>query len=72
MRLVVCDGPQSLHTHVGDDELTLLCEGAVRAETPESSARLQAGELTVIPKNTEHRLVADARALVLLMARVAG
>ncbi|MEP7199055.1 MAG: cupin domain-containing protein [Chloroflexota bacterium] len=70
LRALVCDGAEAMHAHAHDDELALVVEGAVELELAEQAVELQAGELIVVPKNTPHRLRADARATVLLLSRI--
>jgi len=45
------------HTHDAEDELFWVLEGELEVMTRETSVTLQPGELTVVPRNVEHRVV---------------
>ena len=66
VRLVRCQGEFIWHQHAEEDELFLVLEGHLRLELRHRTLELQAGELCVVPRGTEHRPVAPEEALVLL------
>ena len=54
------------HLHEQEDELFVVWKGEVDIETRERTYRLGAGEVLVIPRQTEHRVVARAECEILL------
>ena len=53
----VADRTLDFHVHAQSDELFLVLEGSFQLETDDGLQRLNAGELTVVPKGTRHRPV---------------
>jgi quercetin dioxygenase-like cupin family protein len=69
VRLARLEGEFPWHHH-DEDELFLCWEGSFRIELAgQSPVTLEAGELFVVPRGTEHRPVADAPAYTLLFER---
>lgn len=54
------------HQHAHEDELFYVVRGAFRMEFRDRTVELQAGEMLVVPRGTEHRPVADEEVEVLL------
>jgi mannose-6-phosphate isomerase-like protein (cupin superfamily) len=70
VRLARAEGAFPWHHH-SEDELFLCWEGTLRIEMKgREPVVLQAGDLFVVPKGTEHRPVADAVAQALLVERI--
>jgi mannose-6-phosphate isomerase-like protein (cupin superfamily) len=70
VKLVKFRGPFVWHKHDDADELFLVVRGAFRMEFRDSSLRLEAGELLIVPRGVEHRPVADDEVEVLLFEPV--
>jgi len=66
VKLVKFQGPFVWHKHDDEDELFLVIRGSFRMEFRDSSVRLEAGELLIVPRGVEHRPVADEEVQVLL------
>lgn len=71
VKLVKFQGEFVWHHHDDEDELFLVVRGSFRMEYRDESGgehqeTLQAGELLVVPRGTEHRPVADEEVEVLL------
>ena len=47
------------HSHKDEDELFFVMKGTLKIELRDKTIELNAGEMTVIPKNVEHKPVAD-------------
>jgi mannose-6-phosphate isomerase-like protein (cupin superfamily) len=70
VKLVKFQGPFVWHKHDDEDELFLVVRGSFRMEFRDSSVRLEAGELLIVPRGVEHRPVADEEVAVLLFEPV--
>ena len=55
VRLVKVDGEFIWHSHADTDELFLVLDGTLDMEFRDRTVTLEAGELFVVPKGTEHR-----------------
>ena len=58
VRLVKVEGEFIWHAHADTDELFLILEGTLDMEFRDRTVVLDAGELIVVPRGTEHRPVA--------------
>ena len=67
VRLVKVDGEFIWHQHDDTDELFLIIEGELDMEFRDRTVTLQAGELIVVPKGTEHRPCARKGEVKLLL-----
>ena len=66
VKLVKFQGPFVWHQHEGEDELFLVVKGRFRMEFRDRHVDLEAGELLVVPRGTEHRPVAESEVEVLV------
>lgn len=66
VKLVKLHGEFVWHHHVHEDELFLLLSGEMRIEFRDHVVHLLPGEFLIVPKDVEHRPVADVEAHVLL------
>jgi mannose-6-phosphate isomerase-like protein (cupin superfamily) len=66
LKLVKFCGAFPWHHHEHEDELFLVWRGEMVIEFRDRRVVLQAGELCVVPRGTEHRTLADAEAEVLI------
>jgi mannose-6-phosphate isomerase-like protein (cupin superfamily) len=55
VRLVKVEGEFIWHSHAETDELFLVLDGTLDMELRDRTVTLEAGELFVVPKGTEHR-----------------
>ncbi len=55
VRLVKVDGKFIWHKHDETDELFLILDGTLEMELRDRTVTLEAGELFVVPRGTEHR-----------------
>ena len=60
-------GATNWHRHDDQEETFLLVDGALAVEMRDGIARLQPGDLFVVPRGVEHRAVADGEAHFLIM-----
>ncbi|MEE8199290.1 MAG: cupin domain-containing protein [Thermoplasmata archaeon] len=67
VKLVKVKGEFVWHRHETEDELFLVVKGRMHLQTREGDVSLEAGELAVVPRGTEHRPVAEEEAHVLLI-----
>ena len=67
VRLVKVEGEFIWHWHDETDELFLILEGELDMEFRDRTVTLQAGELIVVPKGTEHRPCARKGEVKLLL-----
>lgn len=67
LSVYICQGALHWHRHVDIDELFWVYEGSMLLESEQGDATLTSGELTVVPKGTQHRSRSDRRAVVLLL-----
>lgn len=63
----VCEGRLHPHKHLDMDELFWVHEGTMHLETEIGDARLEPGDLALVPKGTEHRTRSPDRATVILL-----
>lgn len=54
------------HAHDGEDELFLVLEGELDVVLRDETLRLRSGELTVVPRGVEHRVVPRGHVKLLL------
>jgi len=67
VKLAKAEGDFVWHSHADADELFLVTEGRLRIEFRDrDDVTLEAGELLVVPRGTEHRPVAEPEAHMLL------
>lgn len=66
VKLVKFRGPFVWHAHEHEDELFYVVRGSFNMEFRDRTVALQAGDLIVVPRGTEHRPVADAEVEVML------
>ena len=67
VKLAKAEGEFVWHSHADADELFLVTDGRLRIEFRDrDDAVLDAGELLVVPRGTEHRPVAEPEANILL------
>ena len=69
VRLAKLKGDFTWHAHSESDELFLVLSGELGIEFRDGVCRLQAGEMLVVPRGTEHRPFADEEAHVLMIDR---
>lgn len=69
VRLAKIEGAFVWHDHADEDELFLVLQGQMRVELRDRSVTLNAGELFIVPRGTEHRTVADEAAHVLIFVK---
>jgi len=67
LSVFICEGALHWHRHVDIDELFWVHQGSVLLESERGDAAMRAGEMTVVPKGTEHRTRSDRPATVLLL-----
>jgi mannose-6-phosphate isomerase-like protein (cupin superfamily) len=67
VRLVKVEGEFIWHQHEDTDELFLVLEGALDIELRDRTVHLEAGELFVVPRGTEHRPVSRGETKLLLI-----
>lgn len=66
VKLVKFQGTFPWHQHTDQDELFLVWRGSMKIEFRDRLVELAEGELCVVPRQTEHRTLADQEACVLL------
>ncbi len=67
VKLVKVKGEFVWHRHETEDELFLVVKGRMHLQTREGDVSLEAGDMAVVPRGTEHRPVAAEEAHVLLI-----
>ncbi len=67
VKLVKVKGEFVWHRHENEDELFLVVKGTMDLQTREGDVSLEAGDMAVVPRGTEHRPVAEQEAHVLLI-----
>ena len=67
VKLVKVKGEFVWHRHETEDELFLVVKGRMHLQTREGDVSLEAGDMAVVPRGTEHRPVAEEEAHVLLI-----
>jgi mannose-6-phosphate isomerase-like protein (cupin superfamily) len=66
LKLVKFAGVFPWHRHEQEDELFVVWRGQMTIEFRDRRVTLQAGELCVVPRGTEHRTLAENEAEILL------
>lgn len=66
VKVVKARGEFPWHLHEQEDEVFLVWEGELRIETREEIHLLHRGESLVVPRRTEHRVVAAEECVILL------
>ena len=66
VKIVKFQGEFVWHKHNAEDELFLVWRGRMRVEFPDHAVELDPGEFLIVPRNVEHRTVADEEAEVIL------
>ncbi len=70
---IVSNKAANFHSHADSDELFCCLEGTAFLDVEVgSSVALQPHQLTVVPRNTRHRLRAEGRAVVLVIDAITG
>jgi len=69
VRLSLCHGESHWHKHDGRDEFLFVQEGVVELGTEDETVSVRAGEMTVVPRGTIHRLAPGDGAVVMLLER---
>ncbi len=65
--LVRCEGDKvPWHTHDGEDELFYVLDGVLEVKERERSVTLRAGEMYIVERGTEHRVVPRGHVRLLL------
>lgn len=54
------------HQHEHEDEMFLVVSGLLRMEFPDRTVEVGEGEFIIVPRNTQHRPVADQETEILL------
>lgn len=70
VKLVKFQGPFVWHRHEHEDELFLVVKGRFRMELREEAVWIEEGEFIIVPRNVEHRPVAEEEVHVLLFEPV--
>jgi mannose-6-phosphate isomerase-like protein (cupin superfamily) len=66
VRLVKLLGEFTWHKHEQEDELFFVIKGELRIEMRNETVTLKENEFTIVPRQTEHRPVAEKEAWVML------
>lgn len=61
------DRTLDFHTHQGSDEVFYIVEGQMKLEFRDRVVHLNAGEMCVVPKGTEHRPVCETDVTAMLI-----
>ncbi|MBO6575074.1 MAG: cupin domain-containing protein [Rhodothermales bacterium] len=67
VKLAKIEGAFVWHCHPDADELFLVVRGAMEMHLRDGVVHLEAGDLFVVPRGTEHRPVAEREAEILLV-----
>ena len=67
LMVVKCQGEFNWHSHDDTDDFFLVIKGTLKIEMRDRSVELKAGEMYVVPKDVEHRTVADEEVHLLLI-----
>ncbi len=67
VKLVKVKGEFVWHRHETEDELFLVVKGRMHLQTREGDISLEAGDMAIVPRGTDHRPVAAEEAHVLLI-----
>jgi len=67
VKLVKLRGEFVWHSHEAEDELFLVLQGTLRMQFRDREIAIEAGEFIIVPRQTEHRPVADDEVHVLLL-----
>lgn len=71
VKVVKFIGEYVWHQHDEQDELFMVLKGSMKLELKDKSIDLRAGEFVIVPRQTQHRPVADQLCEVLLFEPVA-
>jgi len=66
-KLAKLQGEFVWHSHVDTDEVFIVLDGSMTLEFRDKAVPLTAGEMYVVPKGVEHRLVAPQECCVMLV-----
>lgn len=66
VKLVKFQGPFVWHHHDHEDEMFLVVKGRFRMEFRDHAEWIEEGEFIIVPRNVEHKPVADEEAHVML------
>lgn len=62
-------GSLAWHNHEHEDEMFFVLKGHLKIEMKESIAKLNAGEMFVVPKGVMHNPIADEECLIMLIEK---
>lgn len=66
-KLVKVEGEFVWHSHADTDEVFIVMDGALRIDFRDGCVELGAGEMFVVPRNTEHRPVAEKECRIMII-----
>lgn len=66
-KLVKINNEFTFHKHLETDEVFIVIEGEMFIEFTDSTVKLQAGEMIVVPKGTEHKPYATNECKIMLV-----
>ena len=67
LKLAKIEGDFTWHSHPETDEVFIVLEGCLQIDFRDGAVKLQAGEMFVVPKGTEHKPFAEHECSILLV-----